>query len=381
MCLKCTHSFFRILLYLATSIIPLLTLGKPRARDLGIQFSGTTGKWNSITDVAGVEVGYTTIIKGKGALKVGKGPVRTGVTAVHPRGRNNFGKVFAGYFSLNGNGEMTGSHWVEESGFLEGPIMITNTHNVGTVIDAVIAWSLINNPNGYPISLPVVAETWDGRLNDINGFHVNQKEIFHALNSAKSGPLEEGNIGGGTGMVAFQFKGGTGTSSRLLPKDEGGYTVGVIVQANFGRRSQLTISGVAVGKTIDDLMPEIHNQKIKGSSIIVVVGTDAPLLPYQLKRVAKRVTLGLARPGAVSSNSSGDIFIAFTTTNLDQTDTNLTMSAPFLKNKTLTPIFEATIQATEEAIINAMIAAETMTGINGNTIYAIPHNRLLELFR
>ena len=381
MCLECNRCFLRFFLYFTAGIIPLLAWGKPRARDLGIQFDGTTGQWNAITDVAGVEVGHATIIRGKGTLKVGKGPVRTGVTAVHPRGKNNFEKVFAGYFSLNGNGEMTGSHWLEESGFLEGPIMITNTHSVGKVVDAVVAWSLDANPNGYPVSLPVVAETWDGRLNDINGFHVKKKEAFHALNSAKSGPLEEGNIGGGTGMVAFQFKGGIGTSSRLLSEDEGGYTVGVLVQANFGRRAQLMISGVPVGKAIDDLMPEIQKRKDKDGSIIVVVGTDAPLLPYQLKRVAKRVTLGLARTGSISSNSSGDIFIAFTTTSLDGEDTKRTMSASFLKNKNLNSIFEATIQATEEAIINAMIAAETMTGINGNTIYALPHKRVLELLR
>jgi L-aminopeptidase/D-esterase-like protein len=378
MCLECNRCFLRFFLYLTAGIIPLLAGGKPRARDLGIQFDGTTGQWNAITDVAGVEVGHATIIKGKGTLKVGKGPVRTGVTAVHPRGKNNFEKVFAGYFSLNGNGEMTGSHWVEESGFLEGPVMITNTHSVGTVIDAVVAWSLNAHPNGYPVSLPVVAETWDGRLNDINGFHVKKKDTFHALNNAKSGPLEEGNIGGGTGMVAFQFKGGIGTSSRLLPEDEGGYTVGVLVQANFGRRTQLMISGVPVGKAIDGLMPEIHKRKDKDGSIIVVVGTDAPLLPYQLKRVAKRVTLGLARTGSISSNSSGDIFIAFTTSSLDGEDT---MRTSFLKNNNLNSIFEATIQATEEAIINAMIAAETMTGINGNTIHALPHKRVLELLR
>ena len=381
MCLECNRCFFRFFLYLTVGIVPLLTWGKPRARDLGIQFDGVTGQWNAITDVAGVEVGHATIIKGKGTLNVGKGPVRTGVTAVHPRGKSDFKKVFASYFSLNGNGEMTGSHWLEESGFLEGPIMITNTHSVGTVVDAVVAWSLTANSSGYPVSLPVVAETWDGRLNDINGFHVKQKHAFQALNTAKSGPLEEGNIGGGTGMVAFQFKAGSGTSSRLLPEDEGGYTVGVFVQANFGYRSQLVISGVPVGNSIDDLMPEIHKRKDKDGSIIVVVATDAPLLPYQLKRVAKRVTLGVARTGSISSNSSGDIFIALTTASINREDTKRTMSAPFLKNKYINPIFEATIQATEEAIINAMLAAETMSGINGNTIYALPHDRLLELLR
>ncbi len=381
MCLECNRCFLRFFLYLTAGIVPLLTWGKPRARDLGIQFDGVTGQWNAITDVAGVEVGHATIIKGKGTLNVGKGPVRTGVTAVHPHGKSDFNKVFAGYFSLNGNGEMTGSHWLEESGFLEGPIMITNTHSVGTVVDAVVAWSLTADPSGYPVSLPVVAETWDGRLNDINGFHIKQKHAFQALNTAKSGPLEEGNIGGGTGMVAFQFKAGSGTSSRLLSEDEGSYTVGVLVQANFGRRSQLVISGVPVGKAIDDLMPEIHKRKDKDGSIIVVVATDAPLLPYQLKRVAKRVTIGVARTGSISSNSSGDIFIVFTTASIDREDTKRTMSASFLKNKDLNSIFEATIQATEEAIINAMIAAETMSGINGNTIYALPHKRVLELLK
>ncbi len=381
MCIKYPRCYLRVFLYLTAGLIPLLIWGKPRARDLGIPFDGVTGQWNAITDVAGIEVGHTTLIKGKGTLKVGKGPVRTGVTAVLPRGKADFEKVFASIYSLNGNGEMTGSHWLEESGFLEGPIMITNTHSVGTVVDAVVAWSLKADPNGYPVSLPVVAETWDGRLNDINGFHLKQKHAFHALNTARSGPLEEGNIGGGTGMVAFQFKAGIGTASRLLPEDEGGYTVGVLVQANYGRRSQLVISGVPVGKAITDLMPEMHNRKDKDGSIIVVMATDAPLLPYQLKRVAKRITLGVARTGGISMNSSGDLFIAFTTARLHHDEEDRTMNASFLKNNNLNPIFEATIQATEEAISNALIAAETMAGINENTIFALPHDRLLDLLR
>ncbi|HEY1583378.1 MAG TPA: P1 family peptidase, partial [Chthoniobacterales bacterium] len=268
-----------------------------RARALGIPFGGTPGKLNAITDVAGVEVGFTTLISGEGKLEVGKGPVRTGVTAIIPRGHASLDDpVYAGTFSLNGNGEMTGTAWIEESGFLEGPVMITNTHSVGVVRDAVIAWRLSHgeaDKTGYWWSLPVVAETWDGWLNDINGFHVKPEDVRHALDTAHGGPVEEGSVGGGTGMICYEFKGGTGTASRVLEQKKGGYTIGALVQANCGRRPQLTIAGVPVGKEI----PGFVYPKETGS-IIIVVATDAPLLPGQLKRLARRASLGLARTGA-----------------------------------------------------------------------------------
>src|SRR5579864_2750558 len=287
---------------------------KPRARDLGVPFDGTPGTLNAITDVKGVEVGHTTLISGSGPLKVGAGPVRTGVTAVFPRGKQSSDSVFAAWFTLNGNGEMTGTTWVEDSGFLEGPVMITNTHSVGIVRDAVIAWRLKHrgtDKEGYAWSLPVVAETWDGYLNDINGFHVKAEDTFHALDSARGGPVEEGNVGGGTGMICNEFKGGIGTSSRLLDAKYGGYTVGVLVQCNYGQRDQLRIAGVPVGREIAG--PRVWDDDV--GSIIVVVATDAPLIPTQLKRVARRVTLGLGRDGSYSGDGSGDIFIAFSTAN------------------------------------------------------------------
>jgi L-aminopeptidase/D-esterase-like protein len=331
-----------------------------------------------------VEVGETTIITGDGKLAVGQGPVRTGVTAVLPRGNDSADQVFAAWFTLNGNGEMTGTTWVEESGFLEGPVMITNTHSVGVVRDAVIAWQMKKQGKTFqPWSLPVVAETWDGFLNDLNGFHVKPSHVFQALDGAHSGPVSEGNVGGGTGMVVHQFKGGTGTASRRLDEKAGGYTVGVIVQANYGARSQLTIAGVPVGKEIPDLLPKEGPAAATADSgsIIVVVATDAPLLPHQLKRVVKRAALGIAKNGGIGGNSSGDIFIAFSTANpgagKDAGETNLKM----LPNDRINPLFAATVQATEEAIINAMVAAETMTGINGNTVYAIPHDRLKEVLQ
>src|SRR5262249_30825154 len=291
---------------------------KPPARDLGIPFEGTPGPFNAITDVQGVEVGYTTLIAGEGKLVVGRGPVRTGVTAVLPRGKHARGRVFAAWYALNGNGEMTGTTWVEESGCLGTPILITNTHSVGVVRDAVLAWNLRRGASGEysgDQSLPVVAETWDGFLNDINGFHVHPGHVFAALEGAGSARIAEGNVGGGTGMVAHGFKGGTGTASRVLAAGEGGYTLGVLVQANHGRREALRIAGVPVGSEFTELLPRRGQPDAGQGSIIVVVATDAPLLPHQLKRLVKRVPLGIAANGGRGENSSGDIFIAFSTAN------------------------------------------------------------------
>jgi D-aminopeptidase len=354
---------------------------EPRARDLGVPFEGTPGPLNSITDVKGVEVGYRTLISGEGKLVVGTGPVRTGVTAVFPRGRSSVDPVFAGWFTENGNGEMTGTTWVEESGFLYGPVMITNTHSVGVVRDAVIAWQLQHSPS-LPLddwwSLPVVAETWDGYLNDINGFHVKAEDADAAMRDAHSGPIAEGNVGGGTGMICFEFKGGTGTASRQLSEKQGGYTVGVLVQCNFGVRHLLRVAGTPVGY-------EITGHPVWGDdtgSIIVVVATDAPLLPSQMKRIAKRVTLGLGRLGSISGDGSGDIFIAFSTANpgagLEQ---KTTAPLQMLPNDRMDALFEATVQATEEAVVNAMVAAKTMTGADGHTVEALPHDRLREVLK
>jgi len=295
----------------------------PRARDLGVPFDGTPGPLNAITDVAGVLVGQTTLISGDGPLVVGKGPVRTGVTAILPRGADSIARFsFAGWFSENGNGEMTGTTWIEESGFLEGPVMITNTHSVGVVRDAVVAWRVARGPadaRGSLWSLPVVAETWDGELNDINGFHVKQEHVFQALDSARAGPVEEGNVGGGTGMICNGYKGGIGTSSRKLSDKDGGYTIGVLVQCNYGTRLNLRIAGIPVGREIpnDDLRSSLPQDIVERGSIIVVVATDAPLLPHQLKRLARRVSLGLGRTGSIAGNGSGDIFVAFSTANPD----------------------------------------------------------------
>jgi D-aminopeptidase len=351
---------------------------KPRARDLGVPFDGTPGKYNAITDVQGVEVGHTTLISGEGKLVVGKGPVRTGVTAIRPRGKST-DAVFAAWFTLNGNGEMTGTTWVEDSGFLDGPIMITNTHSVGIVRDAVIAWKVKHGSQdmeGYWWSLPVVAETWDGYLNDINGFHVTEQDAWHALDSAHSGPVEEGNVGGGTGMICNEFKGGIGTSSRVLDRKHGGYTVGVLVQCNYGFRDQLRIAGVPVGREIPG-----HVFSEDTGSIIVVVGTNAPLIPTQLKRVARRVSLGLGRNGSYSGDGSGDIFIAFSTANPGASGANGLHQITMMANDDLDPIFLATVQATEEAVVNAMVAAETMTGVDNRTVVALPHERLQEILK
>ena len=353
----------------------------PRARDLGIPFDGTSGPLNAITDVAEVEVGFTTLISGEGKLVVGKGPVRTGVTAVLPRGKQSINDpVFAGWYSLNGNGEMTGTTWVEESGFLEGPVMITNTHSVGVVRDATIKWRIGHGAadlSGYWWSLPVVAETYDGVLNDINGFHVTPEDTFHALDSAAAGPVTEGNVGGGTGMICNGFKGGIGTASRKLSAKEGGYTVGVLVQCNYGVQQQLRIAGIAVGR---ELPPGIPHKDDTGS-IIVVVATDAPLLPTQLKRLARRVPLGLGRLGSYSGDGSGDIFIAFSTANPGAWGGGKVKPLTMLPNDDMNPVFLATVQSVEEAVVNALIAAKTMKGINDFEVRAIPHAELQQVLR
>jgi L-aminopeptidase/D-esterase-like protein len=368
-------------LFLASVAATAQTQTSPRARDLGVPFEGTPGPLNSITDVPGVEVGYRTLISGEGKLEVGQGPVRTGVTAIFPRGKASVDPVFAGWFTENGNGEMTGTTWVDESGFLYGPAMITNTHSVGVVRDEVIAWQL-KHGTSLPLedwwSLPLVAETWDGYLNDINGFHVKPEDADQAMADAHGGAIAEGNVGGGTGMICFEWKGGTGTASRKLPEKAGGYTVGVLVQCNFGVHHLLRIAGAPVGY-------ELAGKKVWDSdtgSIIVVVATDAPLLPSQMKRIAKRVTLGLGRLGSISGDGSGDIFIAFSTANpgvgLEQ---NKPAPVQMLPNAQMDALFEATVQATEEAVVNALVAAKTMTGFDGHTVPALPHDRLQEVLK
>src|ERR1700735_5615088 len=366
---------------LLAALLPAAAQTTPRARDLGVPFEGTPGPLNAITDVKGVEVGYRTLISGDGKLEVGKGPVRTGVTAVFPRGKASVDPVFAGWFTENGNGEMTGTTWVDESGFLYGPAMITNTHSVGVVRDEVIAWQL-KHGTSLPLedwwSLPVVAETWDGYLNDINGFHVAAADADAALAGAHGGAIAEGNVGGGTGMVCFEWKGGTGTASRKLREKDGGYTVGVLVQCNFGVHHLLRIAGAPVGY---DLIGKPVWDADTGS-IIVIVATDAPLLPGQMKRMAKRVTLGLGRLGSISGDGSGDIFVAFSTANpgagMEQEN-----PAPvqMLPNDRMDALFEATVQATEEAVVNALVAARTMTGADNHIVEALPHDKLREVLK
>jgi D-aminopeptidase len=373
-----------VMLLLAVSSVAAAE--KPRARDLGVPFDGQPGPLDAITDVAGVEVGHSTIVRGEGRLVVGEGPVRTGVTAVLPRGRTSNDPVFAGWFSLNGNGEMTGTTWVEESGVLDGPVMITNTHSVGVVRDAVIAWRVKQgtpDPEGYWWSLPVVAETWDGWLNDINGFHVRPENAFEALDSARGGRVAEGAVGGGTGMICNEFKGGIGTASRVVGAAADGYTVGVLVQCNYGRRGQLRIAGVPVGREIpeDPAYASADAPRVETGSIIIVVATDAPFLPHQLKRLARRAALGLARDGSISGNGSGDIFIAFSTANPGASSTEDTTSLVMLPNDRMDPLFTATVEATEEAIVNALVAADTMTGRDGHRAIALPHERLREVLR
>src|SRR5947199_3355570 len=396
-----SKSFTRVVLLLVLAIVldssarepqkspptrPAIVSKIVRARDLGIPFEGTPGKFNAITDVPGVEVGYTTLISGEGKLEVGKGPVRTGVTAILPRGHASLNDpVYAGFFSLNGNGEMTGTAWVDESGFLEGPIVITNTHSVGVARDAVIAWRIKHgaaDKTGYWWGRAVVAETWDGWLNDINGFHVKPEDVSHALESAHGGAIEEGSVGGGTGMICYEFKGGTGTASRVIemknqPKPGRTYTIGVLVQANCGRRAQLVIAGIPVGK-------EIPGEVYKGEtgSIIIVIATDAPLLPHQLKRLARRASLGLARTGSVSGNGSGDLFIAFSTANAHAADTKPPIrSIETMPNDLMDPLFTATVEATEEAIINALVDNHDMIGRDNHKVEALPRKRPPQLLK
>jgi len=355
---------------------------EPRARDLGVPFDGTPGPLNAITDVAGVLVGHTTLISGSGKLEVGQGPIRTGVTAVLPRGHDSLSNpVFAAWFSQNGNGEMTGTAWVEESGFLEGPVMITNTHSVGVVRDATIQWRVARgdaDTSGYWWSLPVVGETWDGWLNDVNGFHVKPEHVFHALDTAHAGVVEEGSVGGGTGMICNGYKGGIGTASRRLDVKDGDYTIGVLLQCNYGTRDNLRIAGINVGREIPAPEPYafIPSDIAERGSIIVVVATDAPLLAHQLKRLARRVTLGLGRNGSISGNGSGDIFIAFSTANSGAAVEGRVVELKMLPNDSLDPVFRATVEATEEAIVNAMVAAHDMEGVDNHRVIALPHERL-----
>jgi D-aminopeptidase len=384
---KWSHYFWEFLmLFLAVFIQTAVTAQKPRARDIGIPFDGMPGKFNAITDVKGVEVGYSTIISGSGKNIRGKGPVRTGVTAILPRGKNN-NPVYANWYTLNGNGEMTGTTWVTESGFLEGPVMITNTNSVGTVRDAVLKWYVKKGwyKEDFWYTYPVVAETYDGFLNDIYGFHVKESNAYEALDSAKSGFIKEGNVGGGTGMMCLGFKGGSGSSSRVIKVKDSTYTLGVFVQSNFGRKRNLTIAGVPVGKElIDTLNNEFKappSYQAGDGSIIVVVATDAPVLPHQLKRIVQRVSLGIGLVGGQGTNGSGDIFIAFSTASPTAFQRAAFTKVDVLPNDEINPLFEATIQATEEAIINAMVAAETMEGINGNKSYALPHKLVMDVLK
>jgi D-aminopeptidase len=370
-----------------------------RAPQLGIPLDGTPGPLDAITDVPGVAVGQATLISGSGKLRVGAGPVRTGVTAVFPRGTGDLSEVFAGWFSLNGNGEMTGTQWLDDYGLLLYPITITNTNSVGTVRDAVIEWGRTRVPGVFNCCLPAVAETWDGDLNDIYGFHVTKEHVFAALAAAKPGPVAEGNVGGGTGMQCLGFKGGIGTASRRLSARAGGFTVGVLVQCNFGLRGQLRIAGVPVGPEIPEPRPcydtdtqlsseqaELRcprgvDREREHGSIIAIVATDAPLLPHQLRRVARRAALGIGRMGGIAGAGSGDLFLAFSTARTKGADSRGVMTVPMLQDERIDPVYEATVQATEEAIINAMLAAKTMTGADYLRVPALPHDRLKAVLR
>ncbi len=389
----CFSLCLKIILFGCFFIYSTTIKGQKRARDYGVPFEGITGKFNAITDVDGVTVGQTTIISGHGALVKGKGPVRTGVTAILPRGKE-FDPVFASWYTLNGNGDMTGTHWITESGFLETPILITNTGSVGTVRDATWHWMDLHHyynafMNDYWYAYPVVAETYDGLFNDINGQHVTKEDVFKALDSARSGIVEEGGVGGGTGMMCYSFKGGIGTASRVIDQSLGGYTIGVLVQCNHGSRSQLTIAGVPVGKELMDTLPVILDKNAMGltntlpksetGSIIVVLATNAPLLPGQLKRLAQRIPLGITRTGGIGGNGSGDIFITFSTANKNAFSNTQEKEVITMPNEKMNALFAATIQATEEAIINALFAGNTLVGINGNTVYGLPKDLVLKI--
>jgi L-aminopeptidase/D-esterase-like protein len=364
---------------------PLLTTpsGLPRARALGLPLRGEPGPYNAITDVAGLEVGYRTLIRGEGPLVVGQGPVRTGVTAILPRGRDNASRgVFAQMFSLNGNGELTGSHWAAEVGRCEGPITLTNTHSCGLTRDASIKW-LVRRAGGLDsFILPVAGETYDGWLNDINGFHVTEEDVFAALDDAGGGAIEEGSVGGGTGMICYGFKGGSGTASRRVGLAGETWTLGCFVQANFGRREQLVITGVPVGRALSDWSPPVRDDADSGS-IIVVLATDAPLLPHQLGRCARRAALGVGRSGTISGHSSGDIFIALSTANGEAlyAGPEGLASARFIPDAALNPLFEAVIQSVDESILNALVANTGMSGAENRYVPALPHDELTRLLR
>jgi L-aminopeptidase/D-esterase-like protein len=403
---------------MAGALAALLALATPlsaqqeRARDLGIPLDGTPGPLDAITDVPGVTVGHATLVRGDGRLVVGRGPVRTGVTAVFPRGRDDLAPVFAGWFSLNGNGEMTGTAWIDDYGLLFYPIAITNTNSVGTVRDAIIAWGADRLPDALHCCLPVVAETWDGDLNDIFGFHVTKADAFAALAAAKGGPVAEGTVGGGTGMQCLGFKGGIGTASRRIPAARGGpgrraFTMGALVQCNFGLRRQLRIAGIPVGRELpvpepcydtreplDSALAPDRCASATGSgpggeparesehgSIIVVLATDAPLLPHQLRRIARRAALGVGRMGGIAGAGSGDLFIAFSTTPTGTASADGVATVSMLSDDVIDPVYEAAVQATEEAIINAMLAARTMTGANWYRVPALPHDGVREILR
>jgi D-aminopeptidase len=392
---------FSLIILLGLVAVPLSAQDRPeRARDLGIPLEGTPGRLDAITDVPGLAVGHTTIIRGSGRLRVGVGPVRTGLTAIFPRGKDDLAPVFAGWFSLNGNGEMTGTSWIDDYGLLVYPVTITNTNSVGTVRDAVIEWGRTRLADPSICCLPVVAETWDGDLNDIFGFHVKKEHVFAALSSAASGPVTEGNVGGGTGMICLGFKGGIGTASRQikLHGGSGGYTVGVLVQCNFGERRLLRVAGVPVGREItepkecyDSAEPLDSTRELercpKGtsdadrghSSIIVVIATDAPLIPSQLRLVARHAALGIGRMGGTASTGSGDLFIAFSTARIGPADSAGVVKVPMLSTLLIDPIYEATVQGTEEAIINAMLGARTMKGADDFVVPALPHDRLRQV--
>lgn len=381
--------FMKLIITILFIIISFSVLGqKERARDIGIPFAGVTGTYNAITDVAGVSVGHSTVIKGEGENILGKGPVRTGVTVIFPSGKKRK-PLFANWYALNGNGEMTGTKWISESGFLETPIFITNTFSVGEVQQAALKWMVDSQwaSKDWWWAFPVVAETYDGFLNDIYGFHVKEKHVLEAIKNASSTNVTEGNVGGGTGMMSFGYKSGIGTSSRILEFPKNQYTVGVLVQSNFGSKHRFTVAGIPVGKEMEGILEPEFNGAPQSSreegdgSIIVVMATDVPLLPFQLKRVTERISLAIGKLGGIGSNGSGDIFLAFSTANKDAYADESTSTLTMMSNSWMNDIFEATIQAVEEAVINSMIAAETMEGINFNRVHALPKKELKEILK